>query len=92
MAHARDDQGREGGLAVTEPKKSILEQGQQEVARVVEALGDDDKIAVAATAGNDGGKVGVAVDVGKGLKVGGEVEKSATGWGWFIGGLFRKKK
>lgn len=73
-------------------QKTILQQGIDDVTRVVSALEDDDQAAIVGTATKTGGKVGAAVDVGKGFKVGGEVEKSASGWGWFAGVTWRKKK
>lgn len=74
------------------PHTSILEVGQRQVIDAVAALGDDDKAAAVATADQTGIRGGIAVDVGKGVKLGIEGEKSATGWRWFVGGMWRKKK
>jgi len=76
-------------------RKSILEQGQEQIRDVTAGLQEGDQVAVSATASDRDGDgtvdatVGAAFDVGKGLKVGVEATKTESGVGWFAGGLWR---
>jgi hypothetical protein len=76
------------------PRKSILEQGQDQAKAAIEPLADDDRAVVAVTSDNDTlVRVGGAVEIGKGFAAGGHVEKPRnSGWNWFAGLLWRKKK
>lgn len=75
-------------------KKTILAQGQEQIARSIEPLADYDKAAVVVTSDTETHvRVGGAVDLGKGFSAGGHVEKPRdSGWGWFLGAMWRKKK
>lgn len=74
------------------PRKTIFEQGQDQVKASIAPLAEDEQAVIVATADNAGVKVGGAVDLGP-VDVGGHVEKSyGKGWGWFLGGMWRKKK
>jgi hypothetical protein len=76
------------------PRKSILQQAEDQVTASIEPLADDEKVAVAVTSDEDTlVRVGGAVDLGKGFAAGGHVEKPrSSGWDWFAGLTWRKKK
>jgi hypothetical protein len=72
--------------------QSIRDQIDAHVRREVQ-LEADEKAALAVEAENGGGRVGAAVDLGKGFTAGGHVEKKAgQKIGWFAGLTKRWKK
>jgi hypothetical protein len=65
--------------------KPIREQIADQVEREIQ-LEADEKAAIAVDATNTGGRIGVAVDLGKGFEVGGHVEVAkGKKPGWFAG-------
>lgn len=76
---------------MSDPQRpSILSQATKQTENIAADLAEDEKARIAVTSDSDTPiRVGGAVDLGKGFAAGGHVEKTPTGWGWFVGGVKR---